>query len=107
MNIYVGNLSLAVTDEELRNQFAVFGEVLSVNIMDNKYIGSGQARGYAFVEKSSRAEAEAAITGLRGKTVKNRLIEVVAALPLNKNRGPSRVGKPVSPLHRKIRQREY
>lgn len=107
MNIYVGNLSFEVTEEELRNQFAVFGEVLSVSMMDNKYIGSGQTRGYAFVEMASRREGETAINDLRGKMVKGRLIEVVAALPLDKNRGASPARKKVNPLHRKTRQREY
>mgnify|MGYP001113734654 CR=1 FL=1 len=107
MNIYVGNLSLEVTEEELHNQFAVFGEVLSVSIMDNKYIGSGQTIGYAFVEMTSRTEGETAIAGLRGKMVKNRLIEVVAALPRDKNRGAPPAGKKINPLHRKTRQREY
>jgi RNA recognition motif-containing protein len=55
-NIYAGNLSLEVTAEELRQQFAAFGEVLSVSIMNDKYIGSGQTRGYAFVEMSSKSE---------------------------------------------------
>ena len=45
MNIYVGNLSLEVTEEELRQEFITFGEVISVTIMNDKYIGSGQSRG--------------------------------------------------------------
>ncbi len=53
MNIYVGNLSLEVTEEELRREFMAFGEVISVTIMNDEYIGSGQSRGYAFVEMPS------------------------------------------------------
>jgi RNA recognition motif-containing protein len=53
MNIYVGNLSLEMTEEELRREFMAFGEVISVTIMNDKYIGSGQSRGYAFVEMPS------------------------------------------------------
>ena len=41
MNIYVGNLSLEVTEEELRREFMAFGEVISVTIMSDKYIGRG------------------------------------------------------------------
>jgi RNA recognition motif-containing protein len=85
MNIYAGNLSLEVTTEELRQQFAAFGEVLSVSIMNDKYIGSGQTRGYAFVEMSSKSEGAAAIAGLKGRRLKNRLIEVVEAPPLDKS----------------------
>ena len=50
MNIYVGNLSLDLTDDELRREFMAFGEVISVTIMNDKYIGSGQSRAYGFVE---------------------------------------------------------
>jgi len=56
MNIYVGNLSLDVTDEELRQVFITFGEVISVVIMDDKYIGSGQPRGYGYVQIASKSE---------------------------------------------------
>ena len=81
MNIYVGNLSLDVTEEELRREFMVFGEVISVTIMNDKYIGSGQSRGYAFVEMPSVSEGQAAITALNGKTLRHRTIEVIQALP--------------------------
>jgi len=46
MNIYMGNLSLETTEDELRKEFTEFGGVLSVTIMNDKYIGSGQPRGY-------------------------------------------------------------
>ena len=49
MNICAGNLSLKVTGEELQQEFMAFGEVLSVTIMNDKYIGSGQPRGYGYV----------------------------------------------------------
>lgn len=108
MNIYVGNLSLEVTEEELRQQFVSFGEVLSVSIMNDKYIGSGQTRGYAFVEMSSKSEGAAAIASLKGKGLRNRLIEVVEALPLDKSsEGPPAGKKTNNSLHRKVRQRKY
>ena len=87
MNIYVGNLSLEVTDEELRREFMAFGEVLSVTIMNDRYISSGQPRGYGFVEMTSKSQGEAAIAGLNGKTLKNRVIDVVEALPLSDTTG--------------------
>jgi len=83
MNIYVGNLSLDITDEELRREFMIFGEVLSVTIMNDRHIGSGQPKGYGFVEMPSKSQGEAAITGLNGKTLKNRAIDVIGALPLS------------------------
>ena len=83
MNIYVGNLSLEVTEEELRREFMAFGEVLSVTIMNDRYIGSGQPKGYGFVEMTSKSQGEAAIAGLDGETLKDRVIDVIEALPLS------------------------
>ena len=85
MNIYVGNLSLEVTEEELRREFMTFGEVLSITIMNDKYIGSGQSRGYGFVEMPSQPEGQAAIAALNGKTLRHRIIDVIQALPLSVN----------------------
>jgi RNA recognition motif-containing protein len=87
MNIYVGNLSPDVTEEELRQEFVAFGEVVSVTIMNDRYIGSGQPRGYGFVEMTSKFRGEAAIAGLNGKTLKNRVIDVIEALPLSDKTG--------------------
>ncbi len=92
MNIYVGNLSLEVTEEELRREFMAFGEVTSVIIMNDKYIGSGLLRGYGFVEMATKSEAEAAITGLNGKTLKERTIVVNEARPRTDNRGGGSYG---------------
>ncbi len=86
MNIYVGNLSLEVTEEELRREFMAFGEVLSVIIMNDKYIGSGQLRGYGFIEMASKAEGEAAIANLNEKTLKHMTINVIGALPLSNHK---------------------
>ena len=90
MNIYVGNLSREVNEEELRQEFAAFGEVASVNIIKDKY--SGQPRGFAFVEMPSKSEAEAALTGLKGKTLKERTLDVNEARPRSDNRGGSSYG---------------
>jgi RNA recognition motif-containing protein len=48
MNIHVGNLSREITEEELRQAFKTFGQVISVSIVKDKY--SGQSRGVWFVE---------------------------------------------------------
>lgn len=87
MNIYVGNLSFGVTEEELQREFIAFGEVLSVVIMNDRYIGSGQPRGYGFVEMPSKFQGQAAIEGLNGKIFKDRVIDVVEALPLSNTTG--------------------
>ena len=85
MNIYVGNLSRDFTEEELRQEFAAFGEVSSVNIIKDKY--GGQSRGFGFVEMPSKMEGEAAITGLKGKTLKERTMDVNEARPRTDSRG--------------------
>ena len=86
MNIYVGNLSLETTEDELRQEFTEFGDVISITVMNDKYIGSGQTRGYAYVEMASKSEGVIAISNLDGKSMRNRNINVLEALPLsNKN----------------------
>ncbi len=87
MNIYVGNLAREVTEDELKQEFAAFGQVASVSIIKDKY--TGQARGFAFVEMPSKTEGQAAILGLKGKTLLERTLEVNEAQPRadNKNRG--------------------
>ena len=80
MNIFVGNLPIELTEDELRNEFLAFGQVKSVNIMNDRDIGSGQLCGYGFVEMVLESEGTAAITGLGGKTIKGRVIQVIESL---------------------------
>jgi RNA recognition motif-containing protein len=87
MNIYVGNLSLEMTEDELRKEFTAFGEVITVTIMNDKYIGSGQPRGYGYVEMSSKSDGAAAIANLEGKKLKNYVVNVIEALPLSNKSG--------------------
>ncbi len=79
MNIYVGNLSREVTEEELREAFEAFGQITSARIITDKF--SGVSRGFGFVEMSDKAEAQAAITGLNGKELKERALIVNEARP--------------------------
>lgn len=83
MNIYVGNLSLEVTEDELRQVFIIFGEVTSVKIMNNKYIGSGQPWGYGYVQMAWKSEGQTAVIGLQEKSLRGQVINVVEALPLS------------------------
>ena len=85
MKLYVGNLSYEVTEEDLRQEFVAFGEVASVDIIMDKY--SGRPKGFGFVEMASKAEAEAAITGLNGKTLKERTIVVNESRPRTDSSG--------------------
>ncbi len=85
MRIYVGNLSSEITEEELRQEFEAFGKVESINIITDKI--SGRPKGFGFVEMASKSEAEAALTSLNGKTLKERTIVVNEARPRTDNRG--------------------
>ncbi len=107
MNIYVGNLALDVTEEELRQEFVAFGAVTSVVIMNDRYIGSGQAKGYGFVEMASKSEGEAAITSLKGKRIRSQVIDAIAALPLSNKGGMDCPRAIDSRLSRKERRRRY
>jgi cold-inducible RNA-binding protein len=77
MNIYVGNLSYDVTDEDLRSEFTAFGNVSSVNIIKDKF--SGQSKGFAFVEMPVLSEGQTAVNTLNGKKLKDRAITVTGA----------------------------
>jgi RNA recognition motif-containing protein len=79
MNIYVGGLPYDVTEADLRDAFEAFGTVASVNIITDKF--SGQSRGFGFVEMASTSEAQAAITGLNGKELNGRTLNVSEARP--------------------------
>jgi len=79
VNIYVGNLSRDVTEDELRKAFEAFGQVTSVNVIKDRY--SGESRGFGFVEMTTNSEAQAAITGLNGTSLKERTLTVSEARP--------------------------
>jgi RNA recognition motif-containing protein len=85
MNIYVGNLSLDLTNEELQRECMAFGEVVSITIMNNRHIGSGQSKRYGFVERLSKSEVQAATTALDGKSLRDRAIDVIRTNALSKN----------------------
>lgn len=79
MNIYVGNLSRDVTEDELRGAFEAHGEVASANIITDKF--TGQSRGFGFVEMPKDDEAQAAIDALNGTELKGRALNVNQARP--------------------------
>ena len=74
MNIYVGQLSYNVTEEELREMFLQYGEVSSLNLIRDRY--SGQSKGFCFIEMPNNAEADQAIKGLNKSMYKGREIMV-------------------------------
>ena len=85
MNIYVGNLSNEVTEEDLKQAFETFGEVESVKIIKDKY--TDRSKGFGFVEMASKAEGQSAIDGLNGKELKGKALNVNEARPRTESRG--------------------
>ena len=85
MNIYVGNLSNEVTEEDLKQAFKTFGQIESVKIIKDKY--TERSKGFGFVEMASKAEGQSAIDGLNGKELKGKALNVNEARPRTESRG--------------------
>ena len=84
MNIYVGNLSYGMSEDELRDAFGAFGEVSSVKILMDRE--TGRSRGFGFVEMPNKSEAEAAIAQLNGKELGGRALRINEARPKEQRR---------------------
>ena len=91
MNIYVGSLSIDVTEADLRQGFGAFGQVASATVNKDKF--SGKSRGFAFVEMHVEAEAHAAIQGLNGKEMKGCTLRVNEAHPRAEGRRDGTKGR--------------
>jgi len=85
MNIYVGNLSHEVTEEDLKLAFEPFGKVESATLIKDKY--SGQSKGFGFVEMASKDEGQSAIDGLNGTELKGKALNVNEAHARTERRG--------------------
>lgn len=79
MKIYAGNLSYSVASEDLRKAFEEFGAVDSADVIMDR--NTNRSKGFGFVEMSNDQEAQAAITGLNGKDVGGRPLNVSEARP--------------------------
>jgi RNA recognition motif-containing protein len=79
MNIYVGNLSYGMSEDELREAFSAYGDVSSVKILSDRE--TGRSRGFGFVEMPNQSEGEAAVAQLNGKEVGGRTLRVNEARP--------------------------
>ncbi|PWH17789.1 MAG: RNA-binding protein [Anaerolineae bacterium] len=83
--LYVGNLSYDATEQELKDLFSQAGVVQSVAIIKDRE--TGRSKGFAFVEMSTQAEAQAAINQLNGKSHRDRALSVKIALPREERSG--------------------
>ncbi len=85
MNIYVGNISYAVTEDELKAAFGEYGTVTSCKIITDKF--TGNSKGFGFVEMESSEEGQAAIDALNTYNMSGRELKVNEARPRQDNRG--------------------
>jgi len=84
MNIYVGNLSREVSDEDLMTEFSAYGKVKSVKVIRDLF--SGDSKGFGFVEMVVATEAQKAIDELNTKEVKGKKLVVNEARPKTDDR---------------------
>lgn len=87
MKIFVGNLSRRVTSDALQQMFETFGQVASAEVIKDKF--SGESKGFGFVEMPTKTEADAAMTGLNGREVDGKSLNVNEARPRTNDRRPS------------------
>ena len=85
MNIYVGNLSWGLKDQDLANMFAPFGEVTSAKIVMDKF--TQRSKGFGFVEMPNDEQAQAAIAQLNGSEVEGRNLVVNESRPKEEGGG--------------------
>ncbi|HUM97416.1 MAG TPA: RNA-binding protein [Chitinophagaceae bacterium] len=85
MNIYAGNLSWNLKDQDLQNLFATHGEVSSAKIVTDKF--TGRSKGFGFVEMPNDDQAQAAIAALNGSEVDGRNIVVNESRPKQEGGG--------------------
>lgn len=78
--VYVGNLAFGVSDDELKELFASYGEVTEATVIKDKY--SGRSKGFGFVTFADEAAAQKAISEMNGKDVQGREIKVNEARPM-------------------------
>lgn len=83
MKIYIGNMSFDTTEDQLNQAFTAFGEVTSINIITDKY--DNRPKGFGFVEMAEKDSAIAAISGLNGKELNGRTLNVNEAKPRKDN----------------------
>ena len=86
--LYVGNLSLDVTENDLRDMLSKHGPVDEINVIMDKV--TGRPRGFAFATMNTDEGAKAAILALNGKDWKGRALKVNEARPREERSGDGR-----------------
>ena len=84
-NLFIGNLSNEVTEDDLRTNFSEAGKVTNVNIIRDKF--TGMTRGFGFVEMETEEGAQEAIKMFNGGTLRGKTITVNEARPKRESGG--------------------
>lgn len=79
MNIYIGNLSYKISDQQLKEVFERFGEVVAAKIITDRE--TGRSKGFGFVEMKNDSEAQTAIAELNDTEIEGRTAKVNKARP--------------------------
>lgn len=79
MNIYIGNLSHEVNEDDLQHTFEAYGQVMGIRLIRDRC--NGESRGFGFVDMPFKGEAQSAIEGLNGTILKNETLKVNEARP--------------------------
>jgi cold-inducible RNA-binding protein len=85
VKLYIGNLSYNVNDDELREAFEAFGEVISAKVIKDKF--TGRSRGFGFVEMGTKEQGLEAIENLNNKDIKGKIIRVSESQPREPREG--------------------
>lgn len=83
--LYVGNLAFQTTSQELQQLFTQAGTVESASVVEDR--DTGRSRGFAFIEMSTKEEANSAIEQFNGKEVGGRTLKVNEAKPRENRSG--------------------
>ena len=94
MNIYVGNLSWSMTDEDLSNLFTQYGTVTSAKILKDKM--NGRSKGFGFVEMDDAEAAKTAIANLNESEIQGRKLIVNESQPRQEGEGGFKRGRPTA-----------
>lgn len=88
--LFVGNLPFSATEDQLKDNFAPYGEIVDCKLITDRM--TGRSKGFAFVEFADEAMAQAAIEGTNGKDLGGRAMVVNVARPPapRTDRGPRR-----------------
>jgi RNA recognition motif-containing protein len=82
--VYVGNLAFSVTEKDIRDAFAQYGELTEVRVIFDRF--SGRSKGFCFVTFADDESAKKAIAEMNNKDIQGRAIKVSAAIPMDENR---------------------